>query len=118
MLYPKARPRGCPRGIVSCRTMQDVSTGQRPGWGGGCGQQAVPVLSGMVAWSVFRSCFRTTLPNWRTAETIRSMAEGKGGKVRGHCIGWGQALKHSKLSHHVRHQHPTLYLKKYNLGRS
>ena len=38
---------------------------------------AVPVLSGMEAWSVFRSLFRTMLPNWRTAETIRSMAKGQ-----------------------------------------
>ena len=43
----------------------------------GSGPVVVPVLSGMEAWSVFRSLFRTMLPNWRTAETIRSMAKGQ-----------------------------------------
>lgn len=59
---------------VGC-SMSGTSNVGSGGWTAGWG--AVPVLSGMEAWSVLRSFFKTMLPNWRTAETIRSMAKGR-----------------------------------------
>lgn len=49
------------------------------------------MLSGMVAWSVFRSDLRTMLPNWSTAETMRSIAVG--GRARCHRTP-GAATRH------------------------
>jgi hypothetical protein len=51
-------------------------------------QAAVPVLSGMEAWSVFLSFLKTMLPSCRTDDTTFNMAEAGREGIRHSVNAW------------------------------